>query len=220
MTLDSQTTTAVCIPRALCGSHQAVRREWRAITKRALKSRDWEAALAGQDYISVDASPGDLILGGPSPVILGKNVLLYVVLDELSNLCMHLSADLRYSLRREMFLNGLDLFWFALANLASQSGPFARPGAASAEERAFARKVLEKMLRWWPTLCGLEGRFSLGFALPRAWPLWAARVFRYGQDAGMSDAEIDHFRGMPPSWAGTAIRNWLASWDEGNEPIR
>ena len=208
------------IPKALCGIHKNAGRAWKKITRKAIKARNWDPALEGQEFIPLRDAPGNLVISGPYKELQGEHVLLYEVMNHLTHETHlgHEHVPESNALREVLILDGLKRFWFCLALLGADSMWFIEKifGTDPASRRT-AAVALPVMLEWLPTFVALEPRFLFGIIRLRK-PGWANRIFGLCSNMGVSeeiikpvriaacDREIDHEE------VARVIRLWLKEW--------
>lgn len=202
------------VPKALWGRYRNVKPKWIRIVKKALKTGSWDAALEGKEMIRVEDMPGNMILKGPDSFCQGDNLLLYVVGEEL----MHTALVGAYNekrtsqeiLHRELVLQGMNYFWFALGMLAGSCIP--NKTDYEAEKPQVWRKILEGILNWWPHFCQIDEKIKYsGTPLEEteSMPTWYFWVLLHYQEIGAPIEEIRKLKPVDPVLAIETLRQWL-----------
>jgi hypothetical protein len=202
----------VFIPAMLLGERRDVRRRCRRYLKRVANVGRW---VPDQDFLE------------PVPVSQATRIeLLFVTLDppgaavvrlplfweELINavLASSLGTQPNWAKLRRLTLDGLDVFWFALASLA---GWPESPDLLGPDRDRFNALALGKLLRWWPHLHQVGPKFSLGGVAGR-WPRWGDRAIRLAGhlagDEGADGPAVRRLQRAEPSQARQEIESILA----------
>jgi hypothetical protein len=199
------------IPQLLCGHPRDVRRRWRKVLKKLVKSKSWDEAFATEPFISIEDAPEILMLeeiyqglGGPDD---DDQVALYVVNDELCEV----AADDGYAkldLVRDLLLEEMHNFWACLTALADTVIlPRMKPPSV---DQAFARACLSRIMIWWEHLVQLEPRYTgMDWSTP-PWDYSLRRVFQLAIKMGVPKDDILKAESESKESAGTTIRGWLA----------
>lgn len=173
------------IPRFLIGRPGEVTPVARKVVNRAVRAKDWEAALEGVEWVPIDETPGQIMLKGPSPLIIGEHVVVYSVLDHVINATRRKERADWFRLQSQMLRDGMTSFWFCLCSLSDASWLIRYPPLES-ERAGFAADVLARMLPFWPKLCDLAPRYSWGIGLPPLpFTIWSCRFFGTLFDMGV-----------------------------------
>jgi len=214
------TSEELLIPKALCGTHKNVGRAWRRITRKALKARNWDPALDGQEFVPLKDAPGDLVIAGPYKELQGEHVLLYEVMNHLTHETYlgHEHIPESNALREILILDGLSRPWFCLALLGADSMWFIEKVAfTDPASRRTAAVALERMLELLPAFVALEPRFLDGIIRLRT-PGWAHRLFGLCSNMGVPEDEIKPVRigachrEIDHEEVARVIRLWLKVW--------
>jgi hypothetical protein len=206
----AEISSAPMIPAFLCGHPKEVKRRWKKIMSKLLKTKSWGMAMEGEQFIPVERTPDIMLLEGPA--FEGGDsdmVTLYVVPDSLGDAAA-VEGYKHWHLVRDLLLQGMQQFWMCLAALGGD--PILLPRSEDpVEQKAILRSVVEKFVVWWDELCELEGRYYGQLWLPQPWPLWAGRIWRTCFELGMSGEQLDRLREVAPREAGNELRRWLAA---------
>jgi hypothetical protein len=203
-TLPESLLAAAAIPAWLVGTHKEVSLRARKLFRQAMKEASWDRVTNNATLVPIDETPGDLILGGSEILIEGEHVQLNCVPEAM----MAATRDHHLLAQRDLFIRGLEHFWFCLATLR---GVHVLPHRASAEEKpSFARRALPKYLRWWPIFTWLDRRFWKGGG--RGWPrtLWAGVPLGLCQFLGVSDANLTRCLQQDARTVGELIAGWTS----------
>jgi hypothetical protein len=207
---------ALTVPRLLYGpkrsqSHQ----RWKVIAKKAAKTGSWEAALRDVEMMPLSEVKGDFSCSNAHGAMYVGDILW---VDDTFETLFHATADFANAsegpnawakLLERLTLSGLDHFWFAL--FLGVSGVGIVMWRDESERRRAASLCLEKLLRWWPTLCIYDQRYSAGPHLPqfRGWPEWCAGLCNLCSDIGVGQEDITRFTEMDAFTAGKTAAQWL-----------
>ena len=199
------------VPLAMIGTHKNVRQDWRRIIKKAVRSGTWAVVLNDLQFVALSEIDMPILLIGNTHMLLAAEVCIrpYIVIPQLFDTTFENSAsrDLFYSCFRDLVIGGLDHFWFALAFLGSQR---ALPEKTSFHtvRASDTRRIMLKVLKWWPLLCRLQDRFSSDIiSLP--WPHWAMGLLGMWYDAGLEKQLYFRLISVKPIVAGEMLRQSL-----------
>lgn len=144
-------TPPLTVPAALVGTLDEVERRVAPRVRAFLAGGPWDPA--GADEVDVADVPGLLVLSGPAPLLVGRNVQLFL---PLSLLVTEVAAE-RVGRERE-----------DVAVAASLATPWGLLGLVSPPNLLLLlpperhRPIVEAALRFWPALDGPGARYTVG----------------------------------------------------------
>jgi len=202
-------------------------RRLRVISRRAIETRSWSAALADSEWLDPRSSPRTIVTQAAflRGIEYGEAFYPCVVHEPLRELCHEhvyrgVSPDdhrgceavyeAGYCLLRDLLLDGTDSFWFCLA-LCEHSAPWL-PGRNTFEQEksVVGAKLLAKMLVWWEDLCELHatGRFDIDPSRP--WAIWGGQAIKCCIWMGMPEVRWREVQELAAEAAGHRMRNFLS----------
>ena len=215
-------TDPLLFPRILCGKHGDVKREWKKVCRKALRTGDWEIALKDVEFIPIEQTPGWFVLDGPSPLLReqGDCVLAYNVIIQMSDLVYEMyrkkkDRDEMFQIMAPLVISESTHFWFALSLLGGMPTLLPPADDYCDNPKPIARVLLANLLRWWPVFVELEDRFELWVPtdkkMPR-WISWGGRALGlcYSWGRWRSSDDLDKLKAInDPHEAASLMSKWI-----------
>jgi hypothetical protein len=177
-------------PAAFFGSYKAVRPRVQRILRQVVRQRTWRPLITSPQMLCNNET-GWLLLDGPSPLVTGANVHLFVLWRDLPAMIQPLGESEGLNVYKDLLVSAPRDFWFALVMLGGIQHWVQPRWGNRVERQRMAASCLEQVVNYWDTLEMLADRFSLGLPQSTPWPGWAFSVFRLCEEI---DSVFDDYK--------------------------